>query len=51
MIADTLTKALSSMKVKHFASEFGLAMVWGGVLNTTTHFEHLPFFPLTYLLV
>jgi hypothetical protein len=26
MIADSLTKALPSVKVKHFATEFGLAL-------------------------
>ena len=39
MIADALTKALSSMKVKHFTCEFGLSMTWGEVLKLTSHFE------------
>jgi hypothetical protein len=33
MTANVLMKALPSMKVKHFASALGLAMVWGGVLG------------------
>ena len=33
MVADTLTKALPSAKVKHFATEFRLLPAWGGVLN------------------
>ncbi|KIJ19310.1 hypothetical protein PAXINDRAFT_69081, partial [Paxillus involutus ATCC 200175] len=31
MIADTLTKALPSIKAKHFAFELGLHSVCGGV--------------------
>ena len=33
MLADTLTKALPSPKVKHFAAELGLALVWRGVVR------------------
>ena len=33
MVADALTKALPSPKVKHFAAELGLVSVWGGVLK------------------
>ena len=33
MTADTLTKALPSVKVKHFTMALGLTMVWGGVLE------------------
>ena len=33
MLANALTKALPSMKVKHFADAFGLARHWGGVLE------------------
>jgi hypothetical protein len=33
MVADTLTKALPSAKVKHFACELGLSTAWGGVLD------------------
>ena len=33
MVADVLTKALVSMKVKHFVRELGLVMSWGGVLE------------------
>jgi hypothetical protein len=33
MIADSLTKALPSTKVKHFAAEFRLALPLGGVSN------------------
>ena len=32
MVADILTKALPSLKVKHFAKELGLRTIWGGVL-------------------
>jgi hypothetical protein len=32
MIADTLTKALPSVKVKHFTSELRLLTAWRGVL-------------------
>jgi hypothetical protein len=31
MTADTLTKALPSIKAKHFARALGLSTVWGGV--------------------
>jgi hypothetical protein len=33
MVADSLTKALPSPKVKYFASELGLCVIWGGVLE------------------
>ena len=33
IVADTLTKALPSPKVKHFAAELGLVSIWGGVLE------------------
>ena len=33
MVADMLTKALPSTKVKHFATELGLTAYWGGVLG------------------
>ena len=33
MVADTLTKALPSAKVKHFASQLGLSALRGGVLE------------------
>ena len=33
MVANVLTKALPSPKVKHFAKELGLVSVWGGVLE------------------
>ena len=33
MVANTLTKALPSPKVKHFAAELSLHTVWGGVLE------------------
>ena len=33
MVADTLTKALPSPKVKHFASKLGLRNAWGEVLE------------------
>ena len=33
MVADTLTKALPSPKVKHFAKELSLISIWGGVLE------------------
>ena len=39
MIADTLTKASPSTKVKHFTCEFRLSMTWGEVLKLTSHFE------------
>ena len=35
MVADTLTKALSSVKAKHFAASLGLHSIWGGVLDCT----------------
>ena len=34
MVADTLTKALSSPKVKHFARELRFLLIWGGVLES-----------------
>ena len=33
MVADTLTKALPSLKAKHFTHLLGLHTIWGGVLN------------------
>ena len=33
MTADIFTKALPSLKSKHFASSMGLAKVWGGLLD------------------
>jgi len=33
MVADMLTKALPSAKVKHFAMQLGLLPPWGGVLD------------------
>ena len=33
MVADIMTKALPSIKVKHFAVALGLSRPWGGVLN------------------
>ena len=33
MATNTLTKALPSLKVKHFAYVLGLCLAWGGVLN------------------
>jgi len=34
MVANALTKALPSAKVKHFAMELGLISVWRGVLES-----------------
>ena len=33
MVADAMTKALPSAKVKHFGASFGLRRAWGGVLE------------------
>ena len=33
MLANTLTKALPSPKVKHFTAKLGLILIWGGVLE------------------
>jgi hypothetical protein len=33
MIANTLTKPLPNVKAKHFATELGLRVAWGGVLR------------------
>ena len=49
MVADTLTKALPSAKVKHFASELGLAIVWGGVLECQTIMSHFASAPLCFI--
>jgi len=46
MTADIFTKPLPSLKVKHFASQLGLARVWGEVLEL---FPYLDSFTQIYL--
>ena len=36
MVVDVFTKALPSLKVKHFACKLGLTIIWGGLLEWPT---------------